>query len=24
MNDWAQFCGRLTSGSVVRLHREGQ
>ena len=24
MNDWAQFCGRPTSGSVVRLHREAQ
>jgi integrase len=24
MNDWAQFFGRLTSGSVVRLHREAQ
>ena len=22
MNDWAQFCGRPTAGSVVRLHRE--
>jgi integrase len=24
MDDWAQFCGRPTSGSVVRLHREAQ
>jgi integrase len=24
MEDWAQFCGRPTSGSAVRLHREAQ
>jgi integrase len=24
MNDWAQFCGRPTSGSVVRLRREAK